>query len=240
MAIDERRAKFRQDLISEKRVASHPADNHLHPKKRPSLKEKTFSQPLFRPAPRTHLQSGSSRVSQVSVDSGTHYPHEGSVSEDDNDQDILELWFAGQHGDIGGGWPPKDGEERPLSDIALMWMLKEARRAGLPLDERKVQASNLFPPESMPDVTKDTPFLQVDGQPVSNADTERLDEDIVPFAEAVHRVATTSVVHDSLSFGGGLSWISVLAWRFMEHIPFRRMDLQEDGKLADQSFIFIR
>jgi hypothetical protein len=66
------------------------------------MKEKKLSQPLFRPTPPAHLEAGSSRVSQVSVDSATHYPHEGT-GEQDNDQDILELWFAGQHGDIGGG-----------------------------------------------------------------------------------------------------------------------------------------
>lgn len=48
------------------------------------------------------MDGGSSRISQTSVDSGTHFPHQG-VEEEENDQDILELWFAGQHGDIGGG-----------------------------------------------------------------------------------------------------------------------------------------
>lgn len=77
--------------------------DHKDPKKRPTLKRPGLSQPLFRPTPRIqHLEGGSSRISQISVDSGTHYPHEGGL-EEDNDQDILELWFAGQHGDIGGG-----------------------------------------------------------------------------------------------------------------------------------------
>lgn len=110
-------------------------------------------------------------------------------------------------------------------------MLREARKAGLPLDEEKVRASDLFIPEAPSDSAKDTPFLQVDGLPVStSADIEKLEDEIVSFKEAVHQRATTSIVHDSLEFGGGLSWKSVLAWRFMEHIPFRRMDLQKDGK----------
>lgn len=107
---------------------------------------------------------------------------------------------------------------------------------GLPLDEQKVKASNLFPPEQSLDPAKDTPFLQIDGQPVLNVDAAKLSDEMAPFREAVHRVATTSVVHDSLEFGGGLGWMSVLAWRFMEHIPFRRMDLQKDGKSATSLF----
>lgn len=93
-----------------------------------------------------------------------------------------------------------------------------------------MQASNLFPPETLPDTMKDTPLLQIDGQPVPGIDSTKLEPEVVPFHETFHRIATTSVVHDTLEFGGGLSWMSVLAWRFMEHIPFRRMDLQEDGK----------
>lgn len=86
---------------------------------------------------------------------------------------------------------------------------------------------------------KDTPLLQVDGQPLPNADATRLEEDIVPFHEALHRLATTAVIHDSLEFGGGLGWMSVLAWRFMEHVPFRRMDLQPDGTRTTRSLEFV-
>jgi hypothetical protein len=35
--------------------------------------------------------------------------------------------------------------------------------------------------------------------------------------------------HDSLSHDCGMSYASVMAWRMMEYIPFRRMDLQADG-----------
>ena len=36
-----------------------------------------------------------------------------------------EVWFAGQHGDIGGGWKPEKEQPFLLSDIPLAWMLKE-------------------------------------------------------------------------------------------------------------------
>lgn len=43
-------------------------------------------------------------------------------------QDIQQLWFAGVHSDIGGGYPEK---ESALSKIPLIWMIDEAKRAGL-------------------------------------------------------------------------------------------------------------
>lgn len=41
-------------------------------------------------------------------------------------QSLLQVWFAGAHADIGGGYP-----ETALSDISLEWMVQEAMAAGL-------------------------------------------------------------------------------------------------------------
>jgi uncharacterized protein (DUF2235 family) len=40
------------------------------------------------------------------------------------DAHIKEVWFAGNHGDIGGGWP-SDRNNFQLSDMALKWMVEE-------------------------------------------------------------------------------------------------------------------
>lgn len=42
-------------------------------------------------------------------------------------QDIKQVWFAGVHSDIGGGYPE---EESALSKIPLIWMVDEAKTAG--------------------------------------------------------------------------------------------------------------
>jgi uncharacterized protein (DUF2235 family) len=42
-------------------------------------------------------------------------------------QDLLQLWFAGVHSDIGGSYPRK---ECVLSNIALDWLMREATKAG--------------------------------------------------------------------------------------------------------------
>lgn len=46
-------------------------------------------------------------------------------------QDIKQVWFAGVHSDVGGGYPEEDSG---LSKIALQWMLREAEAAGLLID----------------------------------------------------------------------------------------------------------
>ncbi len=44
--------------------------------------------------------------------------------------DSLQMWFAGVHSDVGGGYA-----DRHLSNIALRWMIKEAFKSGLVIDK---------------------------------------------------------------------------------------------------------
>ena len=46
------------------------------------------------------------------------------------DVDLKQIWFAGCHGDIGGGNPP-DPDGAAIADVAFKWMLDEAAEAGL-------------------------------------------------------------------------------------------------------------
>ena len=43
-------------------------------------------------------------------------------------QDVKEVWFAGDHSDVGGGYPLKPSSP---ADVSLRWMLEEARAHGL-------------------------------------------------------------------------------------------------------------
>ena len=51
-------------------------------------------------------------------------------------QDILQVWFAGVHSDIGGGYPEA---ESAIAKYPLIWMLDEARKFGLALNEESVK-----------------------------------------------------------------------------------------------------
>ncbi len=50
----------------------------------------------------------------------------------DSNQDIKNVWFAGVHSDVGGGYPiPESG----LAMTAFEWIVREAKAAGLGVDE---------------------------------------------------------------------------------------------------------
>lgn len=51
-------------------------------------------------------------------------------SDRNENQDVLEVWFPGDHGSVGGG----ERGKRELSDCALLWMIEEASAKGLQFD----------------------------------------------------------------------------------------------------------
>ncbi|MCA1455501.1 DUF2235 domain-containing protein [Bradyrhizobium sp. BRP22] len=51
-------------------------------------------------------------------------------------QDILQVWFAGAHGDIGGSYPEA---QSALSKYPLLWMLDEACKSGLTVNMQMVK-----------------------------------------------------------------------------------------------------
>lgn len=193
VSIDERRAKFRQDLISEAKTSrpneEHQKGNHGEKlgvrgrttngsmpshmdanrfrrrsqfrsaadiSKATSPRLSTVEEGLLDPRnnSRGRLPSTSPARSRnaVSVDRASiktsssidsYQPGQHPDDEDDDEdeaanQDIEELWFPGCHADLGGGWRLADGEESPLSHGPLVWMVREAQRAGLEFDRGKL------------------------------------------------------------------------------------------------------
>lgn len=57
--------------------------------------------------------------------------------------DVKQVWFAGVHADIGGGYKES---ESGLAKVTLQWMLDEARAAGLVIDE--AQLPTVFPADA--------------------------------------------------------------------------------------------
>ena len=165
-----------------------------------------------------------------------------TAEDDESEQDIEEVWFPGGHADIGGGWQLSDGEHWPLSHAPLVWMVQEAQRAGLQLDPSKVkrfECSEAFEGDYSP-ISEDLqdpgraspqrPEVREDGD---NAGTDAEDKQkaasVDNFRNALVLSSTKGIFHDCLAFGNGLSSPSVLTWKIMEYLPFRRMDLQGDG-----------
>ncbi|KAF2752803.1 hypothetical protein EJ05DRAFT_446101 [Pseudovirgaria hyperparasitica] len=186
-SIDERRAKFRQDLISEARLdkrehynrhfrktcekfsdpkgspqtpnintrgrlALGPTPWHkdmagaseLQPPRRFRNPSETSGVRSLSPGLRTSVEGDTHSISTVSQTSfqATHHLHLEETSDEEQDQDILEVWFPGCHADIGGGWPLHQGEVAALSHVPLVWMIREAQKAGLSFDEVKLRSLN--------------------------------------------------------------------------------------------------
>lgn len=161
---------------------------------------------------------------------------------DEDDQDIHEVWFPGCHADIGGGWKLDPGERWALSHAPLVWMVQEAEKAGLELDERKMKQF-----QCLEEYDGDYTPIREEMAALRHRSVCRDDEDDNPeafrtgpnekqrsaasrdFWHALHSSSTKGVMHDCLEFNQGLPPMSVLSWRIMEWLPFRRMDLQANG-----------
>ncbi|WP_299298617.1 DUF2235 domain-containing protein [uncultured Tateyamaria sp.] len=53
---------------------------------------------------------------------------------EDWDGHLVQMWFRGTHGDVGGHLTGYSGA-RPLANVPLVWMLEQAEACGLPLPE---------------------------------------------------------------------------------------------------------
>jgi hypothetical protein len=139
-----------------------------------------------------------------------------------------------------------------LSHVALVWMVREATKAGLDFDEEKLEALNCYydnhddlevPPQiNVPTIAIDT------GSPPPTSDNSDAKETTLKnfideenpashhlthrgtdFDKHFHFAATKGRIHDVLQFGNGATRGGTISWNIMEYLPFRRMDLREDG-----------
>ena len=185
VSIDERRAKFRQDLISEAKSSRprearrrhnfrhahkpYPTDTHrantvnglgVNPnqndrfRKRSKARQTGASGRMERSASPQYKAHGEHKqrnavdpdTSSIRSSASSYLPDQLQDPDEENDedeaakQDIEEIWFPGCHADLGGGWPLADGEESPLSHGPLVWMVREAQRAGLEFDSESMLA----------------------------------------------------------------------------------------------------
>ncbi|KAB8343052.1 hypothetical protein FH972_022646 [Carpinus fangiana] len=186
-----------------------------------------------------------------------HAPDAAAAAADNDNtapQDVKEVWFPGCHADIGGGWglQPQRGESVSLSHAPLLWILREARAAGLPCDEDALRAAGYVlddddDGDSSDDDTqageegafhdaRAAPKIEVEGEALPASPVRERGEGAAAYRrrvlEALHAATTKGQMHDSLSFGQGTPGGGVLWWNFMEYLPFRRMDLRPDGTWA--------
>lgn len=127
-------------------------------------------------------------------------------------------------------------------------MVREAQKAGLEFDDDKMRVLRCVDADfdismaagnangtSMPgiEVTAPTDLFQRQhsehGPSGWATDLEPNPPPRSAFHNNLHTAATKGVLHDCLEFNNGLGKASVLSWKMMEYMPFRRMDLKSDG-----------
>lgn len=285
VSIDERRAKFRQDLMYQQSKRRRSSRAHWkdweHMLGRPHSSngdggetegtDKPYQEDRGR-RPSKHVTSGD-RKSSANPEGSKYMPYRArsksgarpdrrvSVAgcdvseqisnldfEDGGDQDIDEVWFSGGHGDVGGGWQ-MESDGKNASHVPLVWMVREAMRAGLKFDLEKVQELDCFDlynesakasskssrkqQQKRPEIhlnqeDEDGGELVAPPTPDTLADDDGEKDFKQVFLDMMHK-AHAARIHDSLVYGGGLTTVAVTAWNMMEWMPFRRMDLQGDG-----------
>lgn len=231
-------------------------ESYYHPHRPASSHSRTGSEARSEKKPKDAYRPPSTRHLSLAPPGGpsddcasTHSAQSGRGSiapsndydSDDEEQDIHEIWFPGCHADIGGGWKLEGGEAWALSHPPLVWMVQEAYKAGLELDERKMKQFQCleeydgdYSPIQEAMNTRRASRVQDDANDNPEAfrtapDEKQRSAASRDFWHALHTSSTKGVAHDCLEFGQGLPFGSVLSWRIMEWLPFRRMDLRDDG-----------
>jgi len=115
-----------------------------------------------------------------------------------------ERWFAGSHGDVGGGWPEKHSG---LAKIALEWMFDEAARLGCRFDADK---RRYFLGQPSPYETAARTFFGGPDEP---------ERQRPPTARVKAPPSVTTPVNDPFT----ASWTS-RAWYLLECLPRRSWD----------------
>jgi uncharacterized protein (DUF2235 family) len=72
----------------------------------------------------------------VSIDERRSFFRQNLMFKDYPAQDVKNVWFAGVHSDVGGGYPPA---EEGLAKITFEWMMREAGLCGLQIDPTALQ-----------------------------------------------------------------------------------------------------
>lgn len=72
----------------------------------------------------------------ISIDERRCYFQDNLWGESYPGQDIRQVWFCGVHSDVGGSYLEK---ESGLSKVALEWLLVEAQKAGLRINDKKAK-----------------------------------------------------------------------------------------------------
>ncbi|KAJ7133376.1 hypothetical protein C8R44DRAFT_23113 [Mycena epipterygia] len=161
VSLDERRAKFKANLWNwpsdqEKKLGIHtPLNTPPATPTLPQTPKHGYSFP--RPTLAAHF-----KTSTEPDDDAEQTKFETAYARKTRRTDVLEVWFAGCHCDVGGGSVQND-TRHSLARIPLRWMIRECFKAdtGIIFDAQRLQELGLDPATLYPFVVQRPPPLPV-------------------------------------------------------------------------------
>jgi hypothetical protein len=150
-------------------------------------------------------------------------------------QDIREVWFPGGHSDVGGGWKLDKSERFSLSHNPLVWMVDEARRAGVQFNQEKLQQFFCVEPNASISVESAGVRESLKAEKDKTLSDTSQDGETHPQSlsgAAFNRSLEDSakgLVHDYLKRTLQVPYSTVIPWGIMEFVPFKRLTLRNDG-----------
>ena len=143
--------------------------------------------------------------------------------------DMVEVWFPGDHSDIGGSWP-LDENGHQLSNVSLRWMLSFALEFGVLFKQGAInEFSTKFPPKDCVLAChhdnlslKRPPYMFNDCQPMGR-------DDLFPVPSKTP-IELSETGEKGNCGRGDSSLIATWFWWFVEILPFGYLTRQNDGK----------
>ncbi|CAI6096052.1 unnamed protein product [Clonostachys chloroleuca] len=151
---------------------------------------------------------------------------------DDQTEDIKEVWFPGNHGDVGGGWPSVSDNPLDTKKSMTFWQRvknlftsRKPKEASHDLDCDRLQMSDI----PLAWMIRE---LELVGEKDPKAAVKWC-HSLAKFKKhfkAKRAYALGAVMHDCLSFGRGSGFFRVLFWKYMEYLPIiTRWELTQKG-----------
>uniref|UniRef100_A0A4E9EEZ3 T6SS Phospholipase effector Tle1-like catalytic domain-containing protein n=1 Tax=Gibberella zeae TaxID=5518 RepID=A0A4E9EEZ3_GIBZA len=145
-------------------------------------------------------------------------------------EDIREVWFPGNHGDIGGGWPAMPELVEPdkmpwYKKLACVFKSMKPNDVTGDLKSDDLQMSDMALDWMIREVTlvgKKDEKSAVHWCHTVKRFRKNMDNTEIPEGQTktkLQRYVIEGFKHDTLSFGYGSSFFKVLMWNLMEHIP---------------------
>ena len=140
-------------------------------------------------------------------------------SSEETDENIKEVWFPGCHGDVGGGWPAS-GHDNHEDDTKItswqrvksFWTTRKPKAASENVEKDAFQMSDVplsWMIRELELVAEANPKAAVKWSKNADGYKKRFKKDTSQMQ------ALKGYIHDSLRFGRGAGFGTVLLWKFM-------------------------